>query len=161
MGAGAVTRAAWIVGFACLLAPAVAAQQRPVTRTIDSGVVVRLRFIQGAPETVRLLAPFAPDSAHFTYCPATIMTCRPGADFVRVTTPARDVRRVDIHHPAQTGRGAVAGGIAGAGLGVGLCIRGDGCSADEILVVGVLLGALGMGIGALFGAAAGGWGPAP
>jgi hypothetical protein len=157
---GAVTRTVRAVVLAALLAPAAVAQQRPVTRALDSGVVVRLRFDTGPPAMVRLLAPFAPDSGHFTYCPATIPRCRPGPDFLRVTTAAAEVRRVDIRYPAEAGRGALAGGIVGTGLGIGLCVR-DGCSADEVLVLGVLLGVLGMGVGALLGAVAGGWGPAP
>jgi hypothetical protein len=109
---------------AVLAARAAPAQQPPVTaplvtQRLDSGTVVLLRLRDDVIETGRLLAPFARDSATFTYCPWPGSPCAKGASR-QVVRPAREVLGIEVHRGTAWKAGAVLGALLGVPMGLQL-----------------------------------------
>jgi hypothetical protein len=104
---------------ALFAASAALAQQPPLTQPLDSGAVVRLRIGNGTFEGARLLAPFARDSATFTYCPWPGSSCAKGASR-QVIRPAREVLGIEVHRGTAWKAGAVLGALLGVPMGLQL-----------------------------------------
>jgi len=88
---------------------------------VDSGAVVRLHFVSGGALAGRLLAPFAPDSTAWVYCPYGTSFCHPGGELRRLVTPASAVATVDLRTGSQAGNGVAAGASLGVAAGLILC----------------------------------------
>lgn len=140
-----------------------------VRQALDSGRVVRLHLVRGAPETGRLIAPFAADSTTFRYCLYYAPPCGSSADATWRQRPASDIVRLEIKVGSRALRGFAIGSLA-CGLVWGLVspVAGwpDWTDNPAYLLIDILGGAIAMaptcgGVGALIGAQQPVWGPPP
>jgi hypothetical protein len=140
------------------------AQERGHPIILDSGTVVRLRWLDGREKAV-LLAPLDADSAMVRYCRYPSPVCGgntinpPRARFIA------QLAGVDVRRGSHTVRGALIGAGAGA-VGALVMMRlagelGDGpnlSSGQQAGVLALMAGVWG-GIGALIGAMSDKWQP--
>jgi hypothetical protein len=166
------------LAFLLAAAPPLAAQQSLVSRTLDSATTVRLHLVSGPVVHGVLLAPLGPDAIAIAFAPPTHRDCGVPRAICRLELPVRDVQAVEIQRGWHAGRGALIGALIGAATGFvfgsgvtqyapcPLAVPGGSCSsgpsdAAVIATTTLLGGALGAGIGALFGLGSPAWGRAP
>jgi hypothetical protein len=66
--------------------------------------------------------------------------------------PIADLLRLEIGREHRlTGRGALIGGLIGAGLGIAMMSAADSADSADSVIGGALLGGVGTGVGALIG----------
>jgi len=166
-----------LLTFVALLGTApLLAQQPLVSRTLDSATVVRLLLVRGPAFQGVLLAPLTPDAQRVVFSPPAHRDCGVPRVMCRLEVPIADVRAVEVRRGSRAGRGAVIGTALGvvAGFVLGLqvadadyCVTsvGGGCDgpsdAGIIAFTTLLSGALGAGIGTLFGLGSPAWERAP
>jgi len=171
---------------ALLGAAPLAAQQPLVSRTLDSATVVRLVLARGPAFQGVLLAPLTSDAQRVVFSPPAQRDCGVPRVVCRMVVPVGDLRAIEVRRGSHAGRGAVIGAAVGvvAGFALGLRVAGGyecptfspspGSSASSfggwcngpsvagvIAVTSLVSGALGAGIGTLFGLGSPAWGRAP
>jgi hypothetical protein len=151
----------------CALTPvAVAAQGAPISHSLDSGTVVRLRWGQGPAEVGKLLAPLEPGGVNVVYCRYPGPPCA-GATVARAEArPVQGLTGVEVQPGQRTGRGALLGAVLGAGfLAVGRLTWYDADSpapwTGQRVAGGLTVVAVAAGIGALIGRSQGRWETVP
>ncbi|MGD0483541.1 MAG: hypothetical protein ABSB58_02685 [Gemmatimonadales bacterium] len=153
---------------ALLIAHAAPAQQPPLTQPLDSGAVVRLRLGNGSLEGARLLAPFARDSAAFTYCPWPAPTCAKGSER-QVVRLSREVLGIEVHRGTAWKAGAVLGALFGVPMGLQFAQwrytddegGGERVTPQQKIRTVLVTSAVFALFGAMFGEFFQLWGPAP
>jgi hypothetical protein len=123
-----------LVAICCVTIP-LAAQSPSPQLHVDSGTVVRLHFMSGGTMAGRLLAPFAPDSTAWVYCPYGTAFCHPDGELRRLVTPAGAVAAVDVRRGSRVGSGLLAGAAIGLAAALADCgiehLGGNTCNWKE------------------------------
>lgn len=157
---------------ALLGAAALPAQKPLVSRTLDSGTVVRLLLWGDSTFQGVLLTPLTPDAQRVVFSPTAQEECSVPQVVCRVEVPVGDVQAIEFRQGSRAGRGAVIGTLLGvvAGFMAGRQVVAecraiaDGSCSGAASVIGpttLIGGAFGAGIGALIGRASPAWEPAP
>jgi hypothetical protein len=141
------------------------AQRPPLTQRLDSGVVVRLRLLDGSRERARLFAPFAPESQAVSYCAWPGAPCERSGSH-RVTRPAREVLGLEVHRGSQWKLGGIIGAVVGVPMGYSLISFSEFMGERRLSESERVRAIAGSVVGwALFGVMIGEffqrWGPAP
>lgn len=156
------------------------AQQPIVSRTLDSGTVVRLHVFGAPAFRATLLAPLTPDAQRVVFSPPAWHACSGPRAVCRAAVPVGDVSAIEVGRGARAGRGALIGTAVGVVVGIvagvligqplvpqdcGLYAPDPGCDPPfdaGALPLSTLVGAaLGAGIETLFGLGASVWERAP
>jgi hypothetical protein len=141
------------------------AQERGHPISLDSGTVVRLRWLDGREKAV-LLAPLDTDSAMVRYCRYPSPVCGKATINPPRARSIDQLAGVDVRRGSHTVRGALIGAAGGTvGLLVLMRLAAGGIGDGPQLSGGEQAGALALmagvwgGIGALIGASSDKWQP--
>jgi hypothetical protein len=152
--------------FFILAATPAVAQGAPMTRALDSGTVVRLRWREEPPKIGRLVARLEPSSELVIYCRYPGPPCRATSPSELNSRPTEDLVSVEVQRGSRAGRGALLGaGVGAAVLGLGRLVFADRDSpapwTGQRVAGALTFVALSAGVGALIGRGSARWTAAP